>query len=65
MYPILIDLGKFELYTYGLFVGIGFLTAIWFSKKNAQPHGISPETITDIFLLFCCLPWWAHALYMY
>jgi phosphatidylglycerol:prolipoprotein diacylglycerol transferase len=51
MYPILIDLGKFELYTYGLFVGIGFLTAIWFSKKNAQPHGISPETITDIFFV--------------
>ena len=55
MYPILIDLGKFELYTYGLFVGIGFLTAIWFSKKNAQPHGVSPEIITDTFFVIPCL----------
>lgn len=51
MYPILLDLGKINLYTYGLFVALGLMTAIWVSKKIATPHGILPETITDIFLI--------------
>jgi phosphatidylglycerol:prolipoprotein diacylglycerol transferase len=51
MHPILFHIGSFNLYTYGLFVALGFMTAIWVSKKNAAPHGISPETITDIFFV--------------
>ena len=51
MHPILLHIGSFNLYTYGLFLAIGFMTAIWVSKKNAKPHGISSETITDIFFV--------------
>jgi len=51
MYPILLDLGKINLYTYGLFVALGLMTAIWVSKRLAAPHGILPETITDIFIV--------------
>lgn len=49
MYPVLIHIGSLNLYTYGLFIALGLMTAIWVSKKNAP--GISPETITDIFFV--------------
>jgi len=51
MHPILINIGSFNLYTYGLFVALGFLTAMQISKINAKPHGISAEIITDIFFV--------------
>ncbi len=51
MHPILINIGSFNLYTYGLFMAIGFLTAMQVSKINAKPHGISAEIITDIFFV--------------
>ena len=51
MYPVLFNIGSFNLYTYGLFVALGFMTAIWVSQKNAAPHGILPEAITDIFFV--------------
>ncbi|MCD4719435.1 MAG: prolipoprotein diacylglyceryl transferase [Desulfobacula sp.] len=51
MYPILLHIGSFNLYTYGLFVALGFMTAIWVSNIMAKSHGIPPETITDIFFV--------------
>ncbi|MBT3386954.1 MAG: prolipoprotein diacylglyceryl transferase [Desulfobacula sp.] len=51
MHPVLINIGSFNLYTYGLFVALGFITAIWVSQKNAAPHGISAQAITDIFFV--------------
>ena len=51
MHPVLINIGSFNLYTYGLFAALGFITAIWVSQKNAAVHGIGPETITDIFFV--------------
>ena len=51
MHPILINIGSFNLYTYGLFMALGFLTAMRVSKMIAQPHDISADTITDIFFV--------------
>lgn len=51
MHPILIHIGSFNLYTYGLFVALGFMTAMGVSQKNATPHGISHETIANIFFV--------------
>ncbi len=51
MHPILIHLGSFNLYTYGLFVALGFLTAMQVSKINAKPNGISVDIITDTFFV--------------
>ena len=51
MHPILINIGSFNLYTYGLFMALGFLTAMQVSKMIAKPHGISAEIITDIFFV--------------
>ncbi len=51
MHPVLFHIGSFNLYTYGLFVALGFMTAVWVSQKNAGPHGFLPDTITDIFFI--------------
>ncbi|MCP3874425.1 MAG: prolipoprotein diacylglyceryl transferase [Desulfobacteraceae bacterium] len=49
MHPILLNLGKFNLYTYGLFIALGLLIAIGVSQWNAKSHKITPQMITDIF----------------
>ncbi len=51
MHPILIQIGSFTLYTYGLFVAIGFMTAVWVSQTLAKPYGIKPHIIADIFFI--------------
>lgn len=51
MHPVFFHIGSFKLYTYGFFVAMGFMTAVWVSKKNAKPHGIPSETITDLFFV--------------
>ncbi len=49
MHPILLEIGSLRLYTYGLFLAIGFITAIWFTKRNARLYGISDQTVSDLF----------------
>lgn len=49
MHPILFQAGSLKLYTYGLFVALGFITAVWFTKRNAKSAGISDQTISDLF----------------
>ena len=51
MYPILLSIGSFKLYTYGLFVAFGFLAAMWISKRLARPYQIHPESITDVYFV--------------
>lgn len=49
MYPILVEIGSLKLYTYGLFLALGFITAIWFTKRNARFYGVSDQTVSDLF----------------
>ncbi|MFH2058056.1 MAG: prolipoprotein diacylglyceryl transferase [Pseudomonadota bacterium] len=51
MHPILINFREFNLYTYGLFMAISFMTAVFVSQKIAAPHGIKDQTVTDIFFI--------------
>ncbi|MDM8526375.1 prolipoprotein diacylglyceryl transferase [Desulfococcaceae bacterium HSG8] len=48
MYPVLFKIGKIAVYTYGLFIAIGFLAGISISKKEAERSGQSPEKIMDL-----------------
>ena len=49
MYPILLRLGPFELYTYGAFLAVAFLVAIFYlATREANRVGLSPELIVDI-----------------
>ena len=48
MHPILIKIGNFPLYTYGLFVAMGFLTALGLAQKEARRRGEDPGLILDL-----------------
>lgn len=51
MHPILFSIGDIHLYTYGLFIAIGFITAIFVSQKLAAPHGFKPQEISDLYYI--------------
>ncbi len=48
MYPIIYKIGFLTIYTYGLFVAIGILTAILIGKYEAERTGMNPEEIMDL-----------------
>ncbi|MBG0779702.1 MAG: prolipoprotein diacylglyceryl transferase, partial [Desulfotignum balticum] len=49
--PILVHFGSFTLYTYGFFLAMGFLAAVWFSKRNARFYDLKPDDISDLFFV--------------
>ncbi len=51
MHPILFHFSGFTLYTYGLFLALGFITAVWFSKRNARFYDLKPDDISDLFFV--------------
>ena len=57
MHPVLAQIGPFTLYSWGLFVGIGFLTALLVSLPLGRRLGISSETLMDfaVFLIVASL----------
>lgn len=49
MHPILVEFGSIKLYTYGLFIALGFLAAVWFTKKNGRFYGLTDQVVSDLF----------------
>ena len=47
MYPVLIDLGVYQLRSYGVFVALAILTGIWFTTREASRTGLDPAVVTD------------------
>ncbi len=48
MHPILIQFGKVSLYTYGLFVALGFFAGITVAQKEARRQGYDPNLVMDL-----------------
>ena len=48
MHPVLIQFGRFTIYTYGLFVALGFLTGIAVARHEARRLGEQEEKIMDL-----------------
>jgi phosphatidylglycerol:prolipoprotein diacylglycerol transferase len=51
MHPVLFKFGSITLYTYGLFVGLGFMVAVWLANRRAATRGITSEQISDLFFV--------------
>lgn len=47
MYPILVQLGSFELRTYGVIVALSFLLGLWLSVREAKRKGLDPAIVQD------------------
>jgi phosphatidylglycerol---prolipoprotein diacylglyceryl transferase len=48
MYPILLSFGNIKVYSYGLFVAIGFFIAIFFAVKEAKRRNFPVNVVYDI-----------------
>jgi phosphatidylglycerol:prolipoprotein diacylglycerol transferase len=48
MYPELLRLGPFTIYSYGMMVALGFLAGTALARRNARRSGLDPERITDL-----------------
>ena len=47
MYPVLFQIGNFEVRSYGVIVALSFLVALWVSTKEARGNGLQPQDIQD------------------
>lgn len=47
MFPVLIDLGFYQLRAYGVFMAIAILLGIWFAAGEARRKGLDPTVVTD------------------
>jgi phosphatidylglycerol:prolipoprotein diacylglycerol transferase len=47
VYPVLIQLGPFELRSYGVVVALSFLLGLWLSTREAKRKGLDPALIQD------------------
>lgn len=48
MYPVLFKYGPIHIYTYGLFLALGFLSAIYLSAREAERQGLSKARFYDL-----------------
>ncbi len=48
MHPILLSLGPLHLYSYGVLVAIGVLSAVLLLRSNAKQISIDPEMVVDL-----------------
>ena len=54
MYPILFQLGHFELRSYGVLVALSFFVALWLSSREADRKGLDREFVQE-FALYALL----------
>lgn len=48
MFPVIFQFGDFTVYTYGFFVAVGVLAAIFFARYEAGRVGVDPDRIVDL-----------------
>ncbi|MEW6688385.1 MAG: prolipoprotein diacylglyceryl transferase [Pseudomonadota bacterium] len=47
MYPVLAQLGTFELRSYGVIVALSFFLGLWLSAREARRNGVDPALVQD------------------
>ena len=47
MYPVLVQLGTFELRSYGIIVALSFFLGLWLSAREAKRNGLDPAVVQD------------------
>ena len=51
MHPILFEAGRLTVYAYGVFVALGFATAWWLARGEAERAGVESQHFRDVSLL--------------
>lgn len=47
MFPTILEIGPITLYSYGLMIALGFITVLYFMRRDARSAGIDPDAIAD------------------
>jgi phosphatidylglycerol---prolipoprotein diacylglyceryl transferase len=47
VYPVLLEIGTFQLRSYGVVVALSFLLALWLSVREARRKGLDPALVHD------------------
>lgn len=48
MHPILVELGRLQIRSYGFMLAVSFLLGIWLAGRRAKKVGIDPQKILDL-----------------
>lgn len=48
MYPVILHIGRFQLHSYGMAMGVAFFLAIWWAIKRAPMAGVNKSFIFDL-----------------
>jgi phosphatidylglycerol:prolipoprotein diacylglycerol transferase len=48
LHPVLVEIGSLKVYSYGVFVAIGFLAALWVAGREIARRGIDRDTFYDM-----------------
>jgi len=51
MHPVLLAFGPVRIYSYGLMVAFGVLTAVYLLRRNAKALGVNRDVVLDLALL--------------
>jgi phosphatidylglycerol:prolipoprotein diacylglycerol transferase len=51
MHPILIDLGRIQVRSYGFMLAVSFLLGIWLAGRRAKRYGVDPQKILDLSVI--------------
>ncbi|OPZ64393.1 MAG: Prolipoprotein diacylglyceryl transferase [Firmicutes bacterium ADurb.Bin506] len=53
MYPVLFNLGKYPVYSWGLSLALAFVVGTLYATVKGKKKGINPDNIIDIALIAC------------
>ncbi len=48
MYPLLLDLGVINLYTYGVLLATAYLIGLWYAGRRGRARGLDANRVTDL-----------------
>lgn len=51
MHPVLFELGRFQIRSYGFMLAVSFLLGIWLAGRRAKRYGIDPQKILDLSVI--------------
>ena len=51
MHPILVELGRLQIRSYGFMLAVSFLLGIWLAGRRAKRAGIDPQKILDLSVI--------------
>ena len=51
MHPILLDLGRLQIRSYGFMLALSFLLGIWLAGRRAKRAGVDPQKVLDLSVI--------------